>query len=378
MSRSIYLSFAIFVLVFVCSCRAENPSGVEIDGIKHIQNPAEPLKERIELEMEEKFLLDPYEFADVGLRYYFSLRTPDDQIILFDPNQSEADIFTDKGDYVGNMIRHGEGPGEFPPFRMLWVQAIGNRLFVTENRKLAIFDREGRFMTEIKTGDTVVQFLDGSCYLTEKRTRDEKGLLSKFIIRTIDNNAISDGPVLMEGHDVGFITIPQGGGFGDDWGVPKIVHCIDPVKRRFYLCHTPEYQIKAMDEEGKPLFIINKPHERYPLTRKEKEKMLEPFMKSPNPKVFEDLYPNRLMAVKDLVLLPNGYLGVYRISGPKKVDLDVFDPEGRFIYTLVPSEEFEMNHSVFYDFGFSNIETRGDYPIYVEYRITNVTEIFSK
>ena len=77
-------------------------------------------------------------------------------------------------------------------------------------------------------------------------------------------------------------------------------------------------------------------------------------------------------------MLPKGYLGVYRISGIKETEIDVFDPSGQFVYVLKMPEGLEFRHAVFYDFGFSTIPISGDYPIYYEYRVTNLPEIFNE
>ena len=82
------------------------------------------------------------------------------------------------------------------------------------------------------------------------------------------------------------------------------------------------------------------------------------------------------MAIKSVKTLPRGYLAVYRVSAPKMFEIDVFDPEGKFVYILKAPDEISMEEAHFYNFGFSTLEIRDDFRFYVEYRIKNLPEIF--
>lgn len=93
--------------------------------------------------------------------------------------------------------------------------------------------------------------------------------------------------------------------------------------------------------------------------------------------MYLDAYPDKLMAFKEMKVLPMGYLAVYRISGPKEYEVDVFDDQGRYIYKIEPPENINLDRSVFYYFGFTTVETVNDFPVYVEYRIKNLPEICS-
>ena len=89
-------------------------------------------------------------------------------------------------------------------------------------------------------------------------------------------------------------------------------------------------------------------------------------------------YPNRLIAVKDVKPLPKGYLAVYRVSGVKKFEIDVFDPQGRYVYALIPPPEVKMDEAQFFNFGFGTVEETGDSFAYREYRVNNLPEVFGK
>jgi hypothetical protein len=89
-------------------------------------------------------------------------------------------------------------------------------------------------------------------------------------------------------------------------------------------------------------------------------------------------YPDRLVAIKDVMPLPKGYLAVYRVSGVKKFEIDVFDTQGRYLYALVPPPGVKMDRAQFFSSGFGTIEDAEDYPLYREYRVKNLPEVFGK
>jgi len=82
------------------------------------------------------------------------------------------------------------------------------------------------------------------------------------------------------------------------------------------------------------------------------------------------------MTTDKLKILPNGYLAVYRIVGPRKYEIEVFDKDGVWQYTIKLPEGMTLNSEDFFSFGFSNIEEKDDFPVYVEYRVKNLPEIF--
>ncbi len=88
------------------------------------------------------------------------------------------------------------------------------------------------------------------------------------------------------------------------------------------------------------------------------------------------VYPDELVAFTNMKVLPKGCLAVSRVSGSEKIEIDIFDSEGRFIYIIEPPENISLERADFYDFGFTTVEERDGMPVYVEYWIKNLPEIF--
>ena len=95
------------------------------------------------------------------------------------------------------------------------------------------------------------------------------------------------------------------------------------------------------------------------------------------PQKYLDVYPDKLMAIKEIKVLPKGYLAAYRITGLKEYEVDVFDDNGRYVYKIEAPEDIDLDRAVFHDFGFTIVEFVDDFPFYVEYRIKNLPEIFN-
>ncbi len=71
-------------------------------------------------------------------------------------------------------------------------------------------------------------------------------------------------------------------------------------------------------------------------------------------------------------------MGVYRVIGLKRTELDVFDSDGRYLYVLLTPVDLRTSWLRFFSTGFGTIEQDGDYSVYREYRIKNLPEIFGK
>ena len=381
MKRNIWILCLVLIWVGAACGQKEDEPVVHvevIDGVRHVMNPETPLKGTVFLELEKKLEIDPYENKDVGFSYFDAVKDTDGEVILFSVNEAEAERFTGEGDYIDSLFRKGQGPGEFSQYSFVYVRFMDGQIWVTGRQKLAKFDKKGQLREEFKLGDAVSTFIDRTHYLTEKGIRTGEDLHKQIMIKKIvETNEVEEGSVLMEGTNLGMIRF-QGGGFGDEWGVPDIEYAVDRNTKKIFVGMKTEYKIQAKDMEGNTLYVIQVPHDRVALSGKEKETMIEPFLRgeTDEKQKFFDAYPDKLMAFKEMKVLPKGYLAVYRITGPKEYEVDIFDDQGRYVYKIETPENISLDRAAFYDFGFTTTETKDDFPVYVEYRIKNLPEIF--
>jgi hypothetical protein len=113
------------------------------------------------------------------------------------------------------------------------------------------------------------------------------------------------------------------------------------------------------------------------VSRREKEEILDWLLDSRNQGWELNAFPDELLSFKEIKVLPGGCLAVYRISGVKQFQVDIFDNEGRYIYAIAPTFNPLLDRAIFYDFGFGTVEEKEDTQVYVEYRIKNLPEVFS-
>jgi hypothetical protein len=110
------LLFLILVLslFFYCSPKNEKVEKIVIDGVVHIMNPEKPLRGEVILDIEKTREINPYQYEEVGLGSFSSIRDKDGEVILSDSSRAEAQRFNKNGEYIGKLFRKGQGPGEFP------------------------------------------------------------------------------------------------------------------------------------------------------------------------------------------------------------------------------------------------------------------------
>jgi len=373
---SVVLFLSVFMMLVSCKKQKAEWKGTieEKDGVTVVKNPEFPIKGTIILEVEKTLEINPYDHHDIGIRNFSSAKDKDGEVILFDSNKAEAHLFNSKGEYIGSLIRRGQGPGEFQQFQGLRIFFLNNQIWATSMVKLAKFDKKGEFLEEQRLDRSPYFFVDESRYLTLKRQWKEEGQLRRV---TLVNLATNKDIVFFEA--VREWLIRKGtGAFNDSWATPSIYYAFCPFNDRVFTALNEEYNIYVYDLEGKMIQIIERPHQKVRVNTKDKELLMDWALRNESSRWIIDAYPDTLAAIRDLAVLPKGYLAVYRIVGPKKFEIDVYEPDGKYVYILKLPEEATLERAKFYDFGFTTQMTRDDFPVYCEYTIKNVPEIFNQ
>jgi hypothetical protein len=367
-----------------CRQQAEKPQVKETGGVRQVINPARPLKGTIQVEAEKTFELNPYKVPDFNLKYFRVLRDKQ-QIILYDPNEPAAKIFSRDGAYLGSFIRVGQGPGEFPSYTGFWLDFEGDEIWGVGNMKVARFDRQGQLLGEFKIPDQSAYFLRPDCYLTDLTAMENNRRVKKLLLKKIDQNGTVATVELLSGSELGMIRwSDRAGGFSESYGTDDIIWSINKAEASIAVAVKSNYQLKIFDQDGQKVMEIEVPAERVSISREDKELLLQAVVgkRKGSEEVVKKMlavYPDQLMVMLNLTYLPGGELGVFRITAPHRWQLDVFDREGTYLYALVFPDRFLEKWSAidFLESGFSLINTDGDYPVYEEYQIKNCPEIFS-
>jgi hypothetical protein len=378
------LSIALFLSAFIMLIsfggqEAEWKGTIEEkNGVKVIKNPKKPLKGMITLDIEKIREIDPYQHEEVGMSSFYFTRDDTGEVILYDSGKCEAHRFSPEGEYLGNIITKGQGPGEFMERRGMKPFYWKGRILVASNTKLAWFTREGEFISEQKLKQRPHDLIDENRYISTKTVWQETGRPIKiFLVELTEEGKSREGPVYFKGENVGMLrNLKKGFGYGDAWTTPNFNYRYNPFTNRIIGGLNKEYKIYIKDISGKTETIIQRSYQPVHISTAQKKELCR---WKPNDEYYKwilSVYPNTLVAIRSLRILPKGYLAVSWFSGIKESKTDIFNQKGEYLYIVQVPEDIPLARAKFYDFGFSTIVTREDMPIYVEYRIKNLPEIF--
>ena len=373
-----YLSLILLLAFSGCKKTEEESVQIEvIDGIPHVMNPELPLKGTVILKLDKGLEIDPYKYEEIGMRTFNHVRDEDGEVILFDSSQSEAHRFDGRGNYLGNLVRLGQGPGEFPQYAGLRIHFMNGQIWATGSPKWAKYDKSGHYLGEQKLELMPKIFVDDHWSIATKSKTIEGDTQQRQVV-LVDLSAQEDteGEINLYEETREWIIRRGRSAFGDDWATPAIYCDYSAFNRNVFIVLNLNYEIYVKDLEGKTQRVIERAYENVKVGSKEKEILAEWALQRESSKWILDAYPDTLAAIKSLKVLPRGYLAVYRVSGPKMFEIDVFDPEGSFVYILKVPDAISMEEARFYSFGFSTLETKDDFRFYVEYKIKNLPEIF--
>ena len=383
----------VVILLFLaagCSNSGEKAVDIQIiDGIKHLMNPAEPIKGTITLKLEKIRELNPYENEEVGMKFFFAARSPQGEVILFDPNNIEAHRYGPDNSYLGNMVTQGQGPGEFQQYHGLGFHFIGDQIWASSNQKVAVYDKNGTYLEEHKIESnrgSPDNFIDQRRFLCEKSEWTDSGQKRQVCIESLtgDEDSGTASIVLYEVIKEEWLVRKGRSAFSDSWSCPSLLFTYNQDESRVFYALNETYKIYVKDTDGNLLHIIEKPHQPVKVGPEEKKILAAWALNRESSKWILDAYPDTLEALISLKVLPNGWLAAFRISGPKEITFDIFDSEGKYIYALDLPRDNQMKQLLgadkqigFFKSGLFTQETHNDLPVYVEYRVTNLPAIFN-
>lgn len=358
------------------ACSQDTGETKTIDGVIHVLNPKRPLKGTVRLQAEKTLEINPYVYEQIGLKYFDFVRDSNGDVILYNPNVVEAQRFNNKGEYLGSLVRKGQGPGEFPDFSFFKVFFTEAKIVAMGNMKLAKFDKSGRFLGEEIIGERSRCLVNEDAFITESSRPDDKGMFRKIVFVELPRakDAQLSRTTLFEAAGVGMIKV-QKGGFYDEYVTPDIRYAVNRSSKTIYLVHNKEYKIQVKSLKGDILRVIERPYRAIGLNSEGRKRLLFKF-KGVDLKSIEAAFPDKLVVIKDIKMLPRGWLAVYRITGAELFEIDVFNPEGKYSYILEPPEGISLENAAFHDTGFSLVEEKGDLLVYADYKIKNLPEIF--
>ncbi|MGD8536450.1 MAG: 6-bladed beta-propeller [Candidatus Aminicenantes bacterium] len=377
------LFFFTFFLVFISEdCKESGITTEIIDGVKHVHNPAEPLKGTVDLELEEILRIDMKEQKAEDLFVFLRFwKGPRGNVYLYDWTKKRVHQFNSKGEFLGAFCRIGQGPGEFSQWSTFALHFIKEgEIWAIGGGKVARFDMERNFLGEIKRGRWISDavYMDETSFVAKRNEQVGEGreMREWAVISYGQMNQDGQSDILhdyFKATDVGMVRKGQSA-FADEWATPRLYWAYDDFNNRVYTVLNTEYRITSHELSGERFFFFDKVHSNYIMDEDEREQYIKENFKKRE--FYMQIYPDEFCAIRDIKLLPRGHLAVYSIDGVETFSIDVYDPEGRFLYVLNPPQGISLEHAKFYDFGLALREEKEDRDIYVEYRVKNLPEIF--
>ena len=392
--KSIFL-LIVFTL-FNCYCdRGEKSPSVEmeiIDGIQHVYNTVDPTKGKIPLDVAEVLRVDPFEIdrEDPPL-FQTAVKDETGNLYLADRRNVKVYKLDSSGKLITQFLRKGQGPGEFPRFGD--VQIIRDHVWVIGNwpMKIAKFTLDGQYVDEwrFRTFQNFylrTRVIDENRFLTVSyRTAAENQ--GRIRVSALINSNEEFLAQYYEDENAGIFRIRTGQEEGpaiastNPLVAADIHHAYDHNSGLIHVCSNREYKIQSMNSDGTIRMVIHKAHQEIVLDEDKKESLLQliaPRIPMGAMQQAKEQLPDTLNAILGIAVLPNGYLAVKRITGLESVEIDVFDKDGQFIYTILPSEEIpDLRGMMIFGNSIGIIHELEEKNVFVEYRVKNLKEIFN-
>lgn len=347
-------------LLFVLAAAAAGAAdwkGTEttVEGQLHVQNPADAIDPKMDIELEEVFRLGGW---DGGDDEFFGIVTDIEQdeegnLYVLDSQLSEIKVYSAEGEYLNTIGREGEGPGEFraaaglfwmPDGRLGVMQAFPSRMVTlwpdgTAADDLTLDAGEGIAITMMRG---VERAGDNVAIIYGLNNIDEEAM--KFTQTNVLGLFNAEGKQIKQVHarDSHFdfanpkITEMEFDNFMNRWGTGADgrIYAVPVLK---------EYAINVWGPDGELDRVIEREYPEHPRTPEEKAEL-------------EDLYkqltqgggmpPNTTYEVetihpcinwRGIYARPDGSIWVSTSRGANDVGndtlgtFDIYDPKGRFV-----------------------------------------------
>lgn len=281
---SIVLIISAFILLASCQNQKAEWKGTieEVDGVKIVKNPKEPIYGEIYLDLEEDLKIgneadENYQFyrvRDVALDSHLN-------IYILDAGNHRVQKFDKNGNYLQTIGRKGQGPGEFVGPSNVFINSQDN-LYVSEGRRIQIFNSSGNFMKSIPLENAISDFYvdsRGNIFANASWRNEEgrKRVIVKInsegkIIKTIAE--FSDIKLVKKKDSEKVVTIQARHSYTPN----LLLSAVD--KQVFTYAYSLEYKIFIIDNDGKLLSKIQVEEDSHSISQSEKKHIIGRLMAS--------------------------------------------------------------------------------------------------
>jgi hypothetical protein len=367
------LFFLIFSVFASCGQQETGWGGTieEVDGVKVVSNPNEPLYGELVFELEEDLSIgneedDNYLFYGIG-----DIQVDKDgNIYVLERRNVRVQKFDKNGNYICTIGKKGQGPGEFlMPMQMLIDDRKGT-IGVQEQTKLIIFDKNGKYLDEDLTLEQwafdLVKGADGNIWGTFFQGDSNEVDAEIFrVVAKFDSAGKVEKEVAKYPHDV-YREAMEGGmilsvGTGYEYGV--ILSEIND--QNLIYGYSAEYEFNVVDLDGNIHTKIKKEEPYRGFSAEEKGKYKKGKLPEHKP-FFYDVFSDsegRIYVQRNMVR---------KAEAVEKI-FDIFSKDGYYLYKAVCQDTPWVIKDGYYYTRIANDET-GE--VFVKrYKIKNWDEI---
>ena len=332
------------------------------NGVKVVKNPAEPVYGEILLDLEDDLSIGR-EDDDNYVFYRVRKIDVDDQgnIYVLEGGNCRLQKFDPDGQYLQTIGKKGQGPGEFErPSKLSFGEE--NNIYISEYRKIHIFNGKGKFINSILLSDFTTDFSiasDKSIFgIASIRTDVEsKQCIVKLdtkgkMIKNIAQFDYPAKPVQRKGTDGTTMA------FGLSHQYNQDLYFSRAVADKHIYAYSSEYSLFRVNLEGNLELIIKKEEPQHSISQKEKNKIYERYShleeKWPKGVVKEAFqFPSHRPYFNGIVTDERGRIYVRRVKPvtdeSEEAEFDIFSKEGYYLYkTNLPFTPEVIKNGYFY------------------------------
>jgi hypothetical protein len=308
------------------------------DGVKTIINPVQPLFGEVRFDLEDVWTLGKEKSEnDLFASIYDIQVDAHGNVYVSDIKDRRVKQFSAEGNYLRDIGRMGQGPGEYQGARNVAVEDSSGDVYLADLLKVHRYNRDGLFQNDIPLQGYFGAFFvdrDGQFWARmmssgETGPRDYFSKISRQgeIVKIIAEFTAQDFKTSKSGDGTAIAVRVVKHGYENE----AMISVIDA--RAFLWAMSQDYVLNVVDSQGNLSYKIQKQEPVEPFSNKEKDKILSQF----NPRVREKMeLPKYKPFLKKVFADNEGRIYVQRVRSPLddkgEYLCDVFSKEGHCLY----------------------------------------------
>ncbi|MCK4835149.1 MAG: 6-bladed beta-propeller [Candidatus Aminicenantes bacterium] len=308
-----------------------------------VVNPDKPEKGSWDLQMKKIWEIDSAGNDVFGDIQEINV-TADGKVFVLDAKNFRIFIFNKDGNFISAFGRRGEGPGEIKNLQMgsqLFI--VGNRIIVVDRGRIHYFTREGKFIkTALYPFQTKPQtFVSEDVFISAPATiddpRNSEAKVKLYNLKDKTEKVIATFKPYKK-------ATASEENRGNQFIIAIIIDEITPLmmvkyrEGKIYYGMSSHYLINVVNLQGKPITRFGiEGRKQNPISSAYKKKLAQQFKDAPQEMVKKIIngLPETASFFYEIFIDKNGlaYLFISSPDSKSRKKLDIFSPEGKYIYS---------------------------------------------